>query len=96
MGKSRGKFHWYEQSQRNKQSVEKANVLMSNKENNKSIEEKINSVFEEWVEKNRKILFSILDVILPLGRRNISLRGLYGVKIRKDMGKYFNILLIQF
>ena len=35
MGKSRGTFHRHEQSQRHKESVEKANVLMSNTENNK-------------------------------------------------------------
>ena len=47
MGKSRGTFHRHEQSQRHKESVEKANVLMSNTENNKSIEEKFHSVFKE-------------------------------------------------
>ena len=42
MGKSRGTFHRHEQSERHKESVEKANVLMLNTENNKSIEEKLN------------------------------------------------------
>ena len=55
IGKSRGTFHRHEQNQMHKESVEKANVLMSNTENNKSREEKIYSV---------SILLSILDVIL--------------------------------
>ena len=63
-GKSRGTFHRHEQSERHKESVEKANVLMLNTENNKSIEEKLYSVFKERLEKNKKILLSNLDVIL--------------------------------
>ena len=45
ISKSRGTFHRHEQSQRHKESVEKANILMSNTENNKPIEEKLVSVF---------------------------------------------------
>ena len=62
---------------------------MSNTEKNKSIEEKLDSVFKQRVEKKKKILLSILDVILTQGRRNIPLRGSYDVKIhRKDMWKF--------
>ena len=44
MGTSKETFHRHE----------KANVLMSNTENNISIEEKIDSVFKERVEKKKK------------------------------------------
>ena len=57
-------FHRHEQSERHKESVEKAYVLMLNTENNKSIEEKLYSVFKERLEKNKKILLSNLNVIL--------------------------------
>ena len=61
---------------------------MSNIESNKSIEEKLGSIFKERVEKNKKILISILDVILRLGRINIPLRDSYDINFRKNMGKF--------
>ena len=81
IGKSRGTYHRHEKSQRHKEYVEKANVLMSNTENNKSLEEKLDSVFKERVKKNKKILLSIQDVILQLDRTNIPLRGSYDISI---------------
>ena len=66
MGKSRGTFHRHEQSQRH----------------NKSIEETLYSVFKKRVEKNKKILLSILDVILRLGRINIPLRSSHDINIQ--------------
>ena len=64
---------------------------MSYAENNKSIEEKLVSIFKERVKKNKNIILSILGVILQMGRRNISLRGSCDVNIRKNMGifQYF-------
>ena len=59
MGKSRGAFHRHKQSERHKESVEKANVLMLNTENNKSKEEKLYSVFKEDSTSQHGLNFAI-------------------------------------
>ena len=64
MGTSKGTFHRHEQSKMHKKCVEKASVLMLNTKNNKSLEEKLYSLFKERLEKNKKILLSNQDAIL--------------------------------
>lgn len=51
------------------------NFLSVTKAENKDIQSVISSQYSEKVKTNRKILLSILDVILNLGRRNIAFRG---------------------
>ena len=48
----------------------------------------LSTAYKEKIERNRKILLSIVDVIVTLGKRNIGLRGSWDKVKKKEDGNF--------
>ncbi|XP_071176558.1 zinc finger MYM-type protein 1-like [Mytilus edulis] len=89
VGEKRGTFKLHEISKMHKEAMEKSENLLSVSQGEKAnIYSSISKAYEDKVSYNRKVLLSIIDVIIVLGQRNIALRGNWDKKLKKEDGNF--------
>ncbi|CAG2199848.1 unnamed protein product [Mytilus edulis] len=85
----KGGLKLHEISKMHKEAMEKSENLLSVSQGEKAnIYSSISKAYEDKVSYNRKVLLSIIDVIIVLGQRNIALRGNWDKKLKKEDGNF--------
>ena len=87
VGDKRGNFKKHEQCKQHQDAQQQATEFLRVCDS-KERKDVYSFLSTEKIERNRKILLSIVDVIVTLGKRNIGLRGSWDKVKKKDDGNF--------
>ncbi|CAC5377290.1 unnamed protein product [Mytilus coruscus] len=88
-GDKRGSLKIHENSKLHSAAKEKAdNLIMVSNESKPDICSSLSKAYENKVVRNRQILLAIIDVIVSLRQRNITLRGNWDKELKKEDGNF--------
>ena len=90
VGDKRGNFKKHEQCKQHQDAQQQATEFLSvcDSKERKDVYSFLSTAYKEKIERNRKILLSIVDVIVTLGKRNIGLRGSWDKVKKKEDGNF--------
>ena len=92
-GEKRGAFPKHTHSNSHQTMLERAdNFISVSKQTTPSIQQSISDTYRRKIEQNRAALLSIIDIIVTLGRRGISLRGTWDKTISKEDGNFLHFV----
>ena len=89
-GDKRGNFKKREQCKQHQDAQQQATEFLGvcDSKERKDVYSFLSTAYKEKIERNRKILLSIVDVIVTLGKRNIGLRGSWDKVKKKEDGNF--------
>lgn len=89
IGDKRGSFNIHENSKLHSDAKEKAeNFMMVSNKSKSDICSSLSKAYEDKIGRNRQILLAIIDVIVCLGQRNITLRGNWDKELKREDGNF--------
>ena len=90
VGDKRGNFKKHEQCKQHQDAQQQATEFLRvcDSKERKDVYSFLSTAYKEKIERNRKILLSIVDVIVTLGKRNIGLRGSWDKVKKKEDGNF--------
>ena len=85
VGDKRGNFKKHEQCKQHQDAQQQATEFLRvcDSKERKDVYSFLSTAYKEKIERNRKILLSIVDVIVTLGKRNIGLRKFEKISCQK-------------
>ena len=85
-----GNFKKHEQCKQHQDAQQQATEFLRvcDSKERKNVYSFLSTAYKEKIERNRKILLSIVDVIVTLGKRNIGLRGSWDKVKKKEDGNF--------